>query len=147
MEKPKEDEMEEIEVEESGKSSKPPVRSPLVPSKVKKNHLKDKVEKGKKGNVDDQDEMKRFEEKSRELEREEEENRFERKRLQKELKELRKKRSAEGAATNVVEEELRRRRLIMRLHFRGKLKRLKRKADEEEAHRIAKEEKGGGLEF
>ena len=50
VEKPKEDEMEEVEVEEPVKSSKPPVRSPpVVPLKVKKDHLKDKVEKGKKG--------------------------------------------------------------------------------------------------
>ena len=50
VEKPKEDEMEEVEVEEPVKSSKPPVRSPpVVPPKVKKDHLKDKVEKGKKG--------------------------------------------------------------------------------------------------
>ena len=50
VEKSKEDEMEEVEVEEPVKSSKPPVRSPpVVPPKVKKDHLKDKVEKGKKG--------------------------------------------------------------------------------------------------
>ena len=42
--------MEEVEVEEPAQSSKPPVRSPpVVPPKVKKDHLKDKVEKGKKG--------------------------------------------------------------------------------------------------
>ena len=76
--------------------------------------------------VDDQDEMKRLEEKSRELEREEEENRLERKRLQKELKELRKKRSAEGAATSVAEEKrAEKKNADDEAHFGGKLKRLK----------------------
>ena len=48
--KPKEDEMEEVEVEgeEPAQSSKPPVRPPpVVPPKVKKDHLKQKVDKGK----------------------------------------------------------------------------------------------------
>eukprot|EP00434_Breviolum_minutum_P041150 symbB.v1.2.036603.t1/scaffold5121.1/size30665/1 len=71
--------------------------------KSKEKSLLPKVES--KRLVDDQGEMKRLEEKSRELEREEEENRLERKRLQKELKELRKKRRAEGAAASVAEEE------------------------------------------
>ena len=52
VDKPKEDEMEEVEVEgeEPAQSSKPPVRPlPVVPPKVKKDHLKQKVDKGKKG--------------------------------------------------------------------------------------------------
>ena len=95
--------------------------------------------------VDDQDEMKRLEEKSRELEREEEENRLERKRLQKELKELRKKRRAEGAAASVAEEERAKKKKAddeAAIQRKAEEAEAQRKADEEEAQRIAKEEEG-----
>ena len=52
VDKPKEDEMEEVEVEgeEPAQGSKPPVRPPPVgPLKVKKDHLKQKVDKGRTG--------------------------------------------------------------------------------------------------
>ena len=88
------------------KGQKVPVQLPSKPSSGRPKAMPSTLPKVEsKRLVDDQDEMKRLEEKSRELEREEEENRLERKRLQKELKELRKKRSAEGAAASVAEEE------------------------------------------
>ena len=128
------------------KGQKVPVQLPSKPSSGRPKAMPSTLPKVEsKRLVDDQDEMKRLEEKSRELEREEEENRLERKRLQKELKELRKKRSAESAAASVAEEERAKKKkaddeaVIQR---KAEEAEAQRKADEEEAQRIAKEEEG-----
>ena len=128
------------------KGQKVPVQLPSKPSSGRPKAMPSTLPKVEsKRLIDDQDEMKRLEEKSRELEREEEENRFERKRLQKELKELRKKRSAEGAAASVAEEERAKKKKAdneAALQRKAEEVEAQRKADEEEAQRIAKEEEG-----
>ena len=128
------------------KGQKVPVQLPSKPSSGRPKAMPSTLPKVEsKRLVDDQDEMKRLEEKSRELEREEEENRLERKRLQKELKELRKKRSAEGAAASVAEEERAKKKKAdneAALQRKAEEAEAQRKADEEEAQRIAKEEEG-----
>ena len=128
------------------KGQKVPVQLPSKPSSGRPKAMPSTLPKVEsKRLIDDQDEMKRLEEKSRELEREEEENRLERKRLQKELKELRKKRSAEGAAASVAEEERAKKKKAdneAALQRKAEEVEAQRKADEEEAQRIAKEEEG-----
>ena len=128
------------------KGQQVPVQLPSKPSSGRPKAMPSTLPKVEsKRLIDDQGEMKRLEEKSRELEREEEENRLERKRLQKELKELRKKRSAEGAAASVAEEERAKKKKAdneAALQRRAEEVEAQRKADEEEAQRIAKEEEG-----
>ena len=116
-------------------SNEPPIAPKGKPALVETKRL-----------ADDRKEMRRLRRKSRALDQAEAQNDLERKRLQEELKALRKKRRTEDAAASVAEEERAKKKKADDEAAAKKKKaeeaEAQRKADEEEAHRIAKEEEG-----
>ena len=115
-------------------SNEPPIAPKGKPALVETKRL-----------ADDRKEMRRLRRKSRALDQAEAQNDLERKRLQEELKALRKKRRAEDSAASVAEEERAKKKKAddeATAKKKAEEAEAQRKADEEEAHRIAKEEEG-----